>query len=98
MGAAEDLGLSRRGTDKAASAAEALLGGGGAGNHRGKLLWGERGEREAYVAKYGYEDTLDVINSALEKNKELKDPKHPQSDWYSDMIEYRNELLSRQGS
>lgn len=65
------------------------------GNHAAALLWGEPKHREAYVAKYGYEQSLDVIGKALASTpKESKE----QKDWHEDMTQYQADLLSRQTS
>jgi hypothetical protein len=65
------------------------------GNHIAALLWGEPQHREAYVAKYGYEQSLDTIDKALAATpKETKE----QKDWHEDMEQYKADLLGRQGS
>lgn len=67
------------------------------GNHEGALIWGERKHQEAYVQLYGYEKSIGVINQALENNSALKGKKTGGGEWYKDLTDYRDELLSRQG-
>lgn len=65
------------------------------GSHEGALLWGEPKHKEAYVAKYGYEKALEMIESALKRTPtDTKEAK----DWAEDMQQYRADLLGRQGS
>lgn len=65
------------------------------GNHEAALIWGEDKHREAYVEKYGYKKSLDVIDGALKTTP--TDTKEAKS-WADDMQQYRADLLGRLGS